>query len=58
MDLNKRKIGIFAKEIVHDFRQKVEIFFIFVFIKNWSRKSVFDILDRKEAYKHCKNICL
>ena len=34
MDLNKRKIGIFAKEIVHDFRQKVEIFFIFVFIKN------------------------
>ena len=30
----------------------------FVFIKNWSRKSVFDILDRREAYKDYKSICL
>ena len=40
MDLKKGKIGIFAKGIVHDFRQKVEVFSSFVFIKNRSRKSV------------------
>ena len=34
------KIGIFAKGIVHDFGQKVEVFSSFVFIKNRSRKSV------------------
>ena len=31
---------IFAKGIVHDFGQKVEVFSSFVFIKNRSRKSV------------------
>ena len=36
---------MFAKGINHDFGQKVEIFFIFVVIKNWWTKSVFDILD-------------
>ena len=41
MDLKKGKIGIFAKGIVHDFGQKVELFSSFVFIKNRSRKSVF-----------------
>ena len=30
MDIKKRKNGILAKGIVHDFGQKVEIFFIFV----------------------------
>ena len=41
MDKKKRgKIGIFAKGIVHDFGQKVEVFSSFVFIKNRSRKSV------------------
>ena len=40
MDLKKGKIGIFAKGIVHDFGQKVEVFSSFVFIKNRSRKSV------------------
>ena len=40
MDLKKGKIGIFAKRIVHDFGQKVEVFSSFVFIKNRSRKSV------------------
>ena len=40
MDLKKRKIDIFAKGIVHDFGQKVEVFSFFVFIKNRSRKSV------------------
>ena len=40
MDLKKGKIGIFAKGIVHDFGQKVEVFSSFVFIKNTSRKSV------------------
>ena len=29
MDLKGGKIGIFAKGIVHDFGQKVEVFFIF-----------------------------
>ena len=29
-----------------------------VFIKNCLRKSVFDIVDRKEAYKDYKGICL
>ena len=36
----KKKIGIFAQGIVHDFRQKFEVFSFFVFIKNRSRKSV------------------
>ena len=36
----KGKIGIFAKEIVHDFGQKIEVFSSFVFIKNRSRTSV------------------
>ena len=40
MDLKKRKIDIFAKGIVHDFGQKVEVFSFFVFIKNRSRESV------------------
>ena len=40
MDLKRGKIGIFAKGIVHDFGQKVEVFSSFVFIKNRSRKSV------------------
>ena len=40
MDEKEGKIGIFAKEIVHDFGQKVEVFSSFVFIKNRSRKSV------------------
>ena len=57
-DLKERKIDIIAKVIVHDFGQKVEIFFFCVFLKNWWRKSVFDILDRKEACKDHKSICL
>ena len=40
IDLREGKIGIFAKGIVHDFGQKVEVFSSFVFIKNRSRKSV------------------
>ena len=40
MDLKEGKIGIFAKGIVHDFGQKVEVFSCFVFIKNRSRKSI------------------
>ena len=40
MDFKKGKIGIFAKGIVHNFSQKVEVFSSFVFIKNRSRKSV------------------
>ena len=38
--LKKGKISIFAKGIVHDFGQKVEVFSCFVFIKNRSRKSL------------------
>ena len=40
MDLKRRQNCIFAKGIVHDFGQKVEVFSCFVFIKNRSRKSV------------------
>ena len=40
MDLNRRQNSHFAKEIVHDFGQKGEVFSSFVFIKNRSRKSV------------------
>ena len=40
MDLKEGKIGIFAKGIVHDFGQKVEVFSSFVFIKKRPRKSV------------------
>ena len=40
MGLIRRQIGIFAKGIVHDFGQKVEVFSSFVFIKNRSRKSL------------------
>ena len=40
IDLKEGKIVIFAKGIVHDFGQKVEVFSSFVFIKNRSRKRV------------------
>ena len=40
MDFKKGKISIFAKGIVHDFGQKVEVFSTFVFIKNRWRKSL------------------
>ena len=39
-DLKRRENWNFAKGIVHDFGQKVEVFSSFVFIKNRSRKSV------------------
>ena len=39
-DLKKRQNWQFAKGIVHDFGQKVEVSSSFVFIKNRSRKSV------------------
>ena len=39
MDLKEGKIGTFAKGIVHDFGQKVEVSSCFVFIKNGSTKS-------------------
>ena len=40
MDLKRRQNWHFAKGIVHNFGQKVEVFSSFVFIKNTSRKSV------------------
>ena len=40
MHLKKGKIEIFAKRIVHDFGEKVEVFSCFAFIKNRSIKSV------------------
>ena len=39
MDLKRRQNWLFAKGIVQDFGQKVEVFLSFVFIKNRSRKS-------------------
>ena len=40
MDLKRRQSWPFAKGLVRDFCQKVEVFSSFVFIKNRSRKSV------------------
>ena len=40
MDLRKPQNCLFAKGLVHDFGQKVEVFSSSVFIKNKSRKSV------------------
>ena len=40
MHLKEAKFEIFAKGIVHDFGEKVEVFSCFVFINNRSRKSV------------------
>ena len=40
INMDLQRIGLFAKGIVHDFGQKVEVFSSFVFIKNRSRKSV------------------
>ena len=41
MDLKKRNIGIFAKGIVHDFGQKVEVFFYFVCLSKTDQEKVF-----------------
>ena len=52
------KIGIFAKGIVHDLGQKVELFSCFVFIKIDREKAFPDVLDKKEAFKDYKNNCV
>ena len=48
MNLKKREIGIFAKGILHDFGQRVEVFSSIVFMKN---RWIADVLDRKETFK-------
>ena len=58
MDLKKRKIAIFAKGIVHDFGQKVEVFHLLCLSKIDREKLFADVLDEKEAFKHYKNNCL
>ena len=55
MDLKRRQNWHFAKGIVHDFDQKLEVFSCFVI----DREKVFaDVLDKKEAVKDYKNNCL
>ena len=58
MDLKKRKIAIFAKGIVHDFGQKVEVFHLLCLSKIDREKLFADVLDEKEAFKDYKNNCL
>ena len=59
MDLKEGKIGIFAKGIVHDFGQKVEVFCYLLCLLKIDREKVFaDVLDKKEAFKDYKNNCL
>ena len=58
MDLKKRKIAIFAKGIVHDFGQKVEVFHLLCLSKIDREKLFADVLDEKEAFKDYKKNCL
>ena len=58
MYLKRRKIGIFAKGIVHDVGQKVEVFSSFLLSKIDREKVFADVLDKKEAFKDYKNNCL
>ena len=58
MDFKKHEIGIFPKEIVHEFGRKVEVF-SFLSLSKIDQETVFpDVLDTKEAFKDYKNICL
>ena len=58
MDLKTGKIGRFAKRIVHDFGQKVEVFHLLCLSKIDREKVFADVLDKKEAFKDFKNNCL
>ena len=58
MDLKKRKIAIFAKGIVHDFGQKVEVFHLLCFSKMDREKVFAVVLDKKETFKdYKKKLC-
>ena len=59
MDFKKREIATFPKGIVHEFGQKVEVFFYLLSSLKIDREIAFaDVLDTKEAFKDYKNICL
>ena len=50
-----RKIGIFPKELVHGFGQKLVIFPDFDFRENKPEKCVYDILEGRNAFLDYKN---
>ena len=58
MDLKEGKIGVFAKGIVHDFGQKVEVFSSSVFIKRDPEKVFADDVDNRDAFKDYENDCV
>ena len=57
MNLKKKgKIGIFPKVRVHNFGQKVEVFFYVLCLSKIDREKVFAVvLDKREAFKDYKN---
>ena len=53
-----QRIPIFSKRLVHGFGQKFEILLTFCFIQKTPRKSIFDILFRKQAFLNNRNMGL
>ena len=49
-------IPIFSKGLVHGFGQKFEILLTFCFMQNTPRKSIFDVLFRKQAFLNNRNM--
>ena len=58
MDLKRKQNWHFAKGIVRDFGQKVEVFSSLYLSKIDREKLFADVLDKKEAFKDYKNNCL
>ena len=53
-----QRIPIFSKGLVHGFGQKFEILLTFCFMQNTPRKSIFDVLFRKQAFLDNRNMDL
>ena len=51
-------IPIFSKGLVYGFGQKFEILLTFCFMQNTPRKSIFDVLFRKQAFLNNRNMGL
>ena len=53
-----QRIPIFSKGLVYAFGQKFEILLTFCFMQNTTRKSIFDVLFRKQAFLNNRNMGL
>ena len=51
-------LSTFSKGLVHGFGQKFEILLTFCFMQNTPRKSIFDVLFRKQAFLDNRNMDL